>query len=349
MLSSAVVETVIGLAFVFFLVAILCTALVEFIATRFKKRAKYLLRGLRDLLDQPEHLSATGPKLASPRTLMAARAAEKDLYTAALAARSTGLDRTDEPAPVGPPSGSWAMGVMGHALARVYRQTRANGEVTTNPAYLPAATFSRALIDLVWPGSGEPMTVAGRRREVEAHEAMPFKDAILALLKTAGDDIDEFRTSLESWYDAKMAQISGAYKRWAKRWAIVFGIAVAVFFNVDTIAIATSLHEDGPLRAAVVAAATSGTLCEQGQDFDETKQCVDDTLGALAASGLPVGWDLPITREDFPSGSWGIPLKILGLLITAGAASFGAPFWFDALSRVASLRNTGDRPTSRTS
>jgi hypothetical protein len=37
-------------------------------------------------------------------------------------------------------------------------------------------------------------------------------------------------------------------------------------------------------------------------------------------------------------------LKLLGWLVTAFAVSFGAPFWFDALSKLGSLRNTGTKP-----
>jgi hypothetical protein len=39
-----------------------------------------------------------------------------------------------------------------------------------------------------------------------------------------------------------------------------------------------------------------------------------------------------------------ILLRLLGWLITAAAVSFGAPFWFDALSKLGSLRTAGARP-----
>ena len=86
MLSSAVIETIIGLAFIYFLFAILCTALVEFVATRAKKRAKYLLRGLKDLLDDEGQSPSTGRRIASPNTIRAAVASEKNLYREALTA-----------------------------------------------------------------------------------------------------------------------------------------------------------------------------------------------------------------------------------------------------------------------
>jgi hypothetical protein len=34
----------------------------------------------------------------------------------------------------------------------------------------------------------------------------------------------------------------------------------------------------------------------------------------------------------------------LGLALTAVAAAFGAPFWFDVLNRLGSLRNNGTKP-----
>jgi hypothetical protein len=37
-------------------------------------------------------------------------------------------------------------------------------------------------------------------------------------------------------------------------------------------------------------------------------------------------------------------LKLSGLLLTAIALSLGAPFWFDTLSRLTRVRNTGKKP-----
>ena len=51
MTDSAVLDTVLGLIFLFYALALLCSGLVEMIANWVKKRAKYLLRGIRDLLD----------------------------------------------------------------------------------------------------------------------------------------------------------------------------------------------------------------------------------------------------------------------------------------------------------
>jgi hypothetical protein len=58
----------------------------------------------------------------------------------------------------------------------------------------------------------------------------------------------------------------------------------------------------------------------------------------LLVSGLLTGTvPNPSTPEDW----W---LKLLGLIITIGAISQGAPFWFDVLNKVTNLRATGRPP-----
>ena len=59
-----------------------------------------------------------------------------------------------------------------------------------------------------------------------------------------------------------------------------------------------------------------------------------------------LGWKPANTPNDprsLPSG-WGWPMKVVGLLITAFAAALGAPFWFDMLSKIMSVRSAGSSP-----
>jgi hypothetical protein len=338
--GTNVLDTALGLGFTFFLVAVLCSAVVEFIANLVRKRAKYLLRGLRDMLDTPPGAEAAGlgDRWSGVRQGVTG---EKQLYRDALAATpevayaasSTELDTDDQP---------WAVRLLGHPLLRPFKQSRAGGLQTRNPAYLPASVVVTALLDLIVPDSEGRLTIAQVRESAGGlSDSVPFKRALLGLLKSAGDDLKAFRQLLEDWYDAQMDAIGGAYRRWARRWAIAIALVVAVGLQVDSIAIANSLYNDQPLRQAVVAAATNGTLCEQATDPTKTKECVSQQLDDLGAQGLPVGWGV-----DKPADSLGWLSRILGLAITAAAACLGAPFWFDVLNRLGSLRNVGNKPKS---
>ena len=72
MSSSAVVDVVIAVVLTFAAIALAASAIVEWIGNLIRKRAKYLLRGLRNMLDvaddQPRERAPGGAKgLVAPR------------------------------------------------------------------------------------------------------------------------------------------------------------------------------------------------------------------------------------------------------------------------------------------
>lgn len=86
---------------------------------------------------------------------------------------------------------------------------------------------------------------------------------------------------------------------------------------------------------------------------DEEFQDLRKQINAL---GLPIGWKS--TTEDnkdyrqFPGKSWDLwkstlGFHLLGWIISAFAVSLGAPFWFDTLNRVISIRATGRAPEEK--
>lgn len=77
-------------------------------------------------------------------------------------------------------------------------------------------------------------------------------------------------------------------------------------------------------------------------------QRIADKADALLAGGLKLGWQPGQFRRwlgslDGPEG-WN---KLFGLLISAFALSLGAPFWFNVLKSVASVRSVGTRQQDR--
>ena len=71
---------------------------------------------------------------------------------------------------------------------------------------------------------------------------------------------------------------------------------------------------------------------------------IDRTREYLSKTRLPIGWPegFPFTTSFNPrSFDWTL---IAGWLLTAIGASFGAPFWFDLLGRITTLRSNGPKP-----
>jgi hypothetical protein len=65
---------------------------------------------------------------------------------------------------------------------------------------------------------------------------------------------------------------------------------------------------------------------------------VGASIGDLERLGLPLGW----SKGAFPATL--DAAKIFGLLLTALAVSLGAPFWFDVLNKIMSVRAAGRPP-----
>jgi hypothetical protein len=179
------------------------------------------------------------------------------------------------------------------------------------------------------------------RKLGDSIEAIPSKavqDALMALLTSAQGDAVHFRHSVEQWYDDHMERVSGWYRRRIQKVLWILAFAVAIALNADTLQIAKRLWVDPTQRAAIVTQAQSTTA--------------DTSTHELGSLPIPLGWHLTNARDDpqgfpfyeKPSMVWSLLAKLIGLTLTAVAISFGAPFWFDTLSKLARLRNSGAPP-----
>ncbi|HEX8693619.1 MAG TPA: hypothetical protein VF746_14445 [Longimicrobium sp.] len=88
------------------------------------------------------------------------------------------------------------------------------------------------------------------------------------------------------------------------------------------------------------------------QRFKVTKSQLDSmelTLGWTREQARNAGlWRVGADAPDwFPFDRWGFWLKLLGVLLTAIAISLGAPFWFDLLNKVISIRAAGRSPEEK--
>jgi hypothetical protein len=198
-------------------------------------------------------------------------------------------------------------------------------------------------------------------------------------LKHGENALVAFRTELETWFNSTMDRSSGWYKRNAQIISIIIGLVLAILVNVDTLNIANTLWREPTLRQVIVAEAKSLTAEEFPQD-EETDQpdspevMVEELQEKLTDLDFPVGWNyLPLEDKQvcslkYISGDkyiWGVPhngnclvpkdspedpvgliSKILGWLVTAVAASFGASFWFDLLKKIMNVRTSGAIPES---
>jgi len=233
-----------------------------------------------------------------------------------------------------------AKDLYGHALVKNL------GREGKLPSYVPSRTFAIALFDLVAPrkDSTATRTLEEIRTKVAASETTneEIKQVLLALIDDAEGDLKKARENVERWYDDAMDRVSGWYKRKAQLLIFVWALVVVCAVNADTIIIANTLARDSTLRASMVAMAESTVKETQPQNAKEIAGQLKQLTNEL---GLPIGWssepNLPVSVPR-TVGDW--VLKLMGLFLTTGAVSLGAPFWFDVLNKLVNIRSSGKRP-----
>jgi hypothetical protein len=332
MLNSTTLEVAIGMALIYLLLSLLCTAINEAVAGILGSRAKNLEKGIKSLFtDGLKTAESTGGNGAViPAVTLAEAIYEHGLVQSLY--KSTVSERPN----------NW-FNKFGSSL----------------PSYIPARTFSSALLDILFPPS-DPVpapTVAGANAPVApvvAAAGLPAdlstmlarvkalpdskgKEAILALVSQAGGDITKTRQAFENWFNDGMDRAAGWYKRKTQLVLFFIGLIIAVFLNVDSIMIGRALWTNPALRSYAIAAA-------EQYAGDKSKampsQNAPKDLAVLQSLALPIGWDT--SKHPWMNNEPGVsPVFVLaGWLLTAIAMTLGAPFWFDTLNKFMVVRST---------
>lgn len=311
MFGSQILEVAIGIIFIFILVSIICSTIREGIEAWLKTRAAYLEYGVRQLLNDKK---ATG--LA------------KSFYEHPLIASLYSGDYTPGGDAAQPP-----ILAKGKSL----------------PSYIPSRNFAIALMDIAARGpltddvSSHPdapgISLATVRMNILNLNNPTVQRALLTAIDTAQGDLNAARQNIEAWYDSAMDRVSGWYKR-STHWILFWvGIIVAVGLNVNSLTIANYLYSNDAAREALVARAT-----EAAKDTSFLNTRYDQATHELNALQLPLGWANGANAGQGNSDSFAlwndVFLPLLGWLVTALAATMGAPFWFDLLNKVMVIRST---------
>jgi hypothetical protein len=321
MFGSQTIDIGLGLVFVYFVLSVICSGVNEMLAGLARWRAKSLFRGIENLLkDQGV------PDL------------EKNFYE--------------------------------HPLIKsLYRKRE-------KPSYIPSQTFALAFIDLISPAGTETSNrISDLRAVVEKmDETSPLRKTLLILLEEAGNDIQALQKVIETWFNNAMDRVSGWYKRKAQFFVFIIAALLVGLSNADTLQIVRTLSRGPALRQEVSqrvadlmkpsgpppSAPTTSTPKRSGEKAGAEnpsppsqkkeeggaqahpltlKDAVRELQG-IQTAGIPLGW----TAKP-KGGEW--VNKFIGLILTVFAISLGAPFWFDVLNKIVSIRSVGASPEEK--
>lgn len=163
--------------------------------------------------------------------------------------------------------------------------------------------------------------------------------------KSTEEGIKILRQEIETCFDSSMQRAGGVYKRNAKGVAILIGIALAFGANADTFHIIDRLSKDTVLREAIVYKAEQ-TIERQPNAADIQNINTQEILQDL---NLPIGWTNDNLKEQMGWNNfkiYSVPIVSLlmmfaGWIVSGLAIAMGAPFWYDLLSKVMNVKNTG--------
>jgi hypothetical protein len=315
---TAIIEVVAGTTFFFLLLSLLCSAINEGISWLLSMRATTLEQGVRNLLNDPKGNQLAQKLYAHP-------------LISSLAQRN------------------WR--------SKLFKSAKL-------PPYIPARLFALALVDTIVPDmpNGKPPLVS----EVSDAIALlpeqydPVKRMLIALVDDADGDIHKARRNIEQWFDDGMDRVSGWYKRRIQTVTLIVGALLCTVLNADSLMMVNTLYRNATLRSALFTAATQTTQ----RDLNDTISSLNLALQLLDKNDalmLPLGWTGSGVLNETPAVqtagvdpralpdsiiSW--VTKMIGLIITIIAMTFGAPFWFSVLGSVVRLRLDGEPPLRAT-
>ncbi len=213
MFNSSIIEIVIGLAFIYLLLSLICTSLTELISRAFAMRSENLKKGIENLLaGTEEDADKLGRKIFDA------------FYLHPLIKR---LSKRDSVVPI--------------------RRSK------SLPSYIPSNIFARTLLDIITnekPAETIKDSI-GQLDDSEIRKLLQSLNVDLDNdISKAKENLEKATKNLECWYDESMDRISGWYARKAQLIALVLALIVSIGFNVDSFLIFQSLKNDPILAKA---------------------------------------------------------------------------------------------------
>ena len=208
-----IVEVAIGLAFLFFLLSVIASALNEAIAGMWRLRARDLEKGISNLITGSTRPSESGKALV------------EELYSNTLI-NGYGKDK-HKPSYVSSRS-------FRNAILEITGLLDATSDPSQDP--LPVEAIRTQV-----------------QQEIDAITNENLRRALNTIWVSTSRDVTEFRAGLERWFDRGMERVSGWYKRRAQIILFVIGVVLAILLNASAITAADRLWKDDGLRKGLVA------------------------------------------------------------------------------------------------
>jgi len=216
------------------------------------------------------------------------------------------------------------------------------------PSYIEKAQFARAFLDVTGLSGASaaalvgPAAIAALNAQVATIADPQIRQFVQGAVNRTQGDIKLLEKEVADWFDFSMDRLSGAFKRWTQLLTFVIALIFAFVVNLDSLRVGSTIWQ----HPAIAEALKAPTL----NLSDAT-----DELKADFPIGWPPGHAFSVAKDAegkvwvwfWQAPGLGLVSSIVGWLITAVAALFGAPFWFDTLQSIIRLKGSGPSPAEK--
>jgi hypothetical protein len=115
--------------------------------------------------------------------------------------------------------------------------------------------------------------------------ASPLNDLIAGMWEKAEGDLDKLKLHIEGWFNNQMDRASGWYKTKQRSKLLIFGFAVAILLNVDTLHIVKVLSIDEGTRTKLVD--VSMNVAENYEKLSDDAKKDDAALWEVLKASVP--------------------------------------------------------------
>jgi hypothetical protein len=315
MFGSAVLDTAIGLVFVFLLVSLACSAAKEFIEIMLKQRPAYLRHGVLRLFGGDTPLAHEWQHKLYVHPLIQALCKHSNKWPSYI------------------PSETFAKAI----LDLVRTQT---GDTLPAPGSANAARELEATIEKIPNEAVREALLAA-----VGITTRTIEDVQREIETWFNNTMERVSGWYKQWSQVWIFGIGAVITLLLNLDAIAVGRSLwqDPALRATLVQAAQKEVEEGAQREAKKKAAQGQPV---GEDPEAGWKRVKETASRVSELGVPVGWDSDDPRsvprssgpDARPVRDW--LLKALGWLITILAVSLGAPFWFDVLNRFMIVRST---------
>ncbi len=243
------------------------------------------------------------------------------------------------------------------------------------PSYIPPELFADIFLQVINDDdqSKNTYSAVSLEQKIRSTDLLPdgYKTYLLQKIADSKGDVQSAKNAIMEWFDSSMMRIGGTYKKKSQRALLIISVVLVSWANVDTLRIASHLHENPKVAESLAHKAAlyvqDSTVVNYINQLKKDMNTPSDSAIAKMQQdyeklkGLNTQWEneqLPIRWEEDPllttfgqKKTWpivkGSLSKLIGLIISALAISLGAPFWFELLNKLVNLRGAGSNPSTK--